>query len=265
MRYLSSLYKQQKPLTISSVFLTLIVTSLVLLAASSANAQATITNDRGAVNDRRIEVKEAMIAKRAELASTTAARREAFSLQRTERQSAFEERKASLEEKRAALASTTAARKAALAEKVQTRIIQIGEKASATLNRAINTLQNFSSDLRNRTNTVADNDIDVNPVLALLDEVDGLLSDAKIALDGIDINVQYVATSDNPRADWADARAQFTEVRDLLKQARDLLKEALAELKNVVRETGFGSGVSAAVRNDNANNTSTTSNDTTNN
>jgi len=66
-------------------------------------------------------------------------------------------------------------------------------------------------------------------------------------------DVEYAATSDDPRTDWQDTKAQFQEVRELVRTAHSLLREALAALKDAVAASDLERGVSEATsQNDNS-------------
>lgn len=276
---MKSIYKQHKPLSLSSGLWALFITALVLVMAASANAEdygTSATPNRPAIKKEEVKAAPAvrpsgMEQKRASsttdnrlanqpardpkmwaatMASSTAARRAEWETKRKAMEVKFEERKASLEERRAALASTTAARKAALAEKVQEHIKQAGERAEQVLTKAIGKIRELSSRLRARASELEGRGVDTTEVKALLTEVDETLVAAENALSGIEVNVEYTATSDNPKNAWVDARAQFKEVHELVKQAHGLLREALAALKAAVAEANLARGTSEAVRKD---------------
>lgn len=279
------IYKQ-KPLSLSSGLWALFVTALVLVMASSASAQNTepgtspnrpmlkreaveqapAVRPAGGMDQNRATTTNPMMANQAAreakmraMASSTAARKTEWEAKRKELEVKFEERKTDLAEKRAALASSTAARKAALAEKAQQHIKEAGERAEKILTKGIEKIRELSARLRARAASLADKGVDTTEVNALLDEVDETLKAAEEALADIEVNVEYTATSEQPKNAWVDAKAQFQEARELVRQAHGLLREALAALKEAVREEGLERGVSEAVRSDKPKATSTAS------
>lgn len=164
-----------------------------------------------------------------------------------ERRAAFEERRATLvedmntrraaiAEKRASIASSTMERRAALKEEVQTRIANRAGNLTEVVSNAIGRLENMSARLREHAGKIAERSVNVNEVIAILDEVDRLLVSAKETLDGVDINISYATTSETPKEDWTDAKEQFTAVRAILTEARELLQEALTALKASVKD-----------------------------
>src|SRR3989344_1273265 len=276
------MYKQQKPLSLSSSLWAGCITALVLVIASAANAQDTSTSSdatqpiikrdaveapraaraadaesRQAELDAKVaERKSAMEASRLEREEKMAARKTEMETKRAEWETKITDRKATIEQKRQEMASSTAARKAALEERVQKKIEQAGARVTEALNRAIVKIGELNARLQARADGLADRGVDTSEVNALLEETDSTLEAAKAALAGIDVNVEYAATSDDPRTDWQDTKAQFQEVRELIRTAHSLLREALAALKTAVSESNLERGVSEATRQNNTGSTS---------
>lgn len=278
------MYKQQKPLTITSGLIALFVTVLVLLVASYANAedtdtepvvplplrgevdtarearqavQATENTDIRARNEALAEERKAeMEQRRQELSSQMTKRKEAMEVKRAEFAEKLADRKIDLAEKRALLASSTALRRAALADTAQDRVRNIADRLTGVLDNAIQKLSQFSVRLRDRAEQLEDRKVDTAEVIFLLDEVDRLIATAKSSIDDIDTNIEFTVTSDQPREDWQDAKAQFQESQSILREAHQFLREAVEVLKQAVREAELERGVSPAVAQDKENNDS---------
>lgn len=278
------MYKQQKPLTISSGLWALFVTAVVLLVAASANAQT--SDDRGntsssaptnaEVMPKRDQVEsarevrpapattapvpglrpmpanatttrgETMEVRKAELATRAALMQE----KRATLEQKTAERKTLLEQRREAIASSTLARKASLAEQVQDKVRSMSLRVANQLSTAITKLEEVSDRLRTRANDLSSRGVDVTTVISTLDQANASLSAAKRALEGIDVNIEYTVSSERPTEIWTGTRAQFQEVHAMIKEVRELLREALAEMKEAVRAAGTDRGVSAAVQAD---------------
>lgn len=260
----SSMHKLQKSFPLSSLVWAAIVTAIVLALAASANAQeeAATTNIAPAPNEIRPLPAAAPLKANASLpspakrmnmvgvenatgtkplppelpaaASSMAAERlQAFEERRSVLMEKLEERREALAEKRALIASSTTARRALLKEEAQKRVIDRAGRLAGVMEGAIDRLTSMSARLRDHADKLAAESVDTTATIAILDEADRLLITAKEALEGVDTNVSYAASSASPQEDWSDAKEQFMEVRSVLEEVRQLLREALTSLKDM--------------------------------
>lgn len=222
------MYKQQKPLTVSSALLASLVTVLVLIAAATANAQ----NEDEATSEQeetRAASNSIMQAGRME--------------NRIDAQSKVAEIREELASKRAALASSTVERKAALTEQSQERISARVEKMIELLTTAIYKLRDFSQRIQDHASTLSDSGVDIGKTTTLLTAVDAALEEAVVALEDIDVNLEFALTSERPSDDWQDVKSQILLVRDQIREAHSLLREAMTELKEATTEGRQDNGI----------------------
>lgn len=160
-----------------------------------------------------------------------------LSSKRTEWTTALLERRDMLERKRAELASSTLARKAALNAEAQARMGQLAEKSASTLLGALTRIKNISSNLRDRAESMSSRGVDTTEAMVLLDQADDLISQAESSLSDIDINIEYALTSETPKETWADARIQFQTTAEIIRTIRPLLHEVVTALREAIRNT----------------------------
>lgn len=279
------MYKQQKPLTISSGLWALVVTVIVLLLAASANAQTGVDNGDTAVSPnkntdlmpKRNQVEPAREVRPASGApdapnriqnlTPRSAMPDGIILETADRAGLMEraaimqekratleqkttERRSLLEARREAIASSTVVRKAALERQAQERLRNMSLRVANQLTTAITKLQEVSDRLKSRANELKARGVETAVVDSLIKEIETSLEAAKLSLEGVDVNIEYTVTSERPVQNWAETRAQFQEVHEMIKTVRSLLRDALAELKQAVQNSNEGPGVSAAVRSD---------------
>ena len=140
-------------------------------------------------------------------------------------------RRTDLEAKRALIETRRAEGRVVLAEPIQARVTTIAESASVRLTATIDKLALIAVRLRVHALDLQARGVDVTAQLTALDTIETLFADARTALVGLDVEIEYVVTSDTPREDWAAARAQFATIGDTLKEAYGLLRETINALK----------------------------------
>lgn len=237
--------KLQRSFSVSSLVWAALVTAIVLTLAASANAQSderAITDDPARPVLTPLQVQERTVPDEPRTIIDTAPsdidRGAGMSAQPDDRRAAvlneIESRRAAIETKRAELASQGAARVSALREETRVRVASQTSRLTNVLELGINRLQSASNRLRQRANELRDRGVDVSAAVSTLNEADRLLSSAKDALYGIDVNVSYATLSETPREDWQSAREQFLAVTRLLTEARTLLGQAINELRRAV-------------------------------
>lgn len=260
------MHRQQKTFTPSSLVLPLLVTALVIFLASSANAQnaepvtelppsldslaaprearlapdtsttntSTVPPERNATlrMEANVEADDSTSNTRAVVNANL---RADLSAKRAEWASASQERQQMLAEKRAALASSSMERKAALNAAAQERMLRLAENSTAVLTRAIERMKNISSNLRERAEDMSSRGVNTIDAIALLDQVDDLVSQAETSLSGIDVNIEYSLTAENPKEAWVDARGQFQATTEIIRTIRPLLQEVVSTLRAAIK------------------------------
>ncbi|MEX0918089.1 MAG: hypothetical protein WDZ93_02945 [Candidatus Paceibacterota bacterium] len=216
-------FKQLKITFTTISLLVLLVVSFILFVAQIALAQSpdvrtgvetrqtttTGTSSRPMLSERRAAfqtLRESFAAAQADHRAT-----------RAERIAEIQERRA---ENRAALTAAAQSRINTLADTAADRLIAEAEKLAAIVDR----MQTYAE-------TLSGQGVDVAAEVAALESVDALLEDALAALRGIDIDIEYIVTSDKPMTDWSEVRAQFVRIKDVLIEARQLLRETVVALK----------------------------------
>lgn len=160
------------------------------------------------------------------------------------------ERTEMITEKRAEIQTRIAEKRAALSSQMQERMKMLSGNVKERISKTISRLQDLADRLDVRMAALEERGVDTTDAEATLEEARAKLEEALAALADIDIDVEYAATSETPKEDWAAARAQFATVHGLIKEAHALLRTSVAELKSAVQEADLGQGVSAAVSND---------------
>lgn len=198
--------------------LVLLCISLALVAAQMAFAQteATSTETDSPAPEHEADLADRRAALEARM-EQLAARREATAARR-------EEMRAKIDERRSAEA-------AELEELAQQRITTIANRATNELLAVVAKFEDISERLRASADARSPEDIGANAALVSLDTADGITVEARKALSDIDIAVEFVVTSDTPRADWQEVKAEYLAIRDLLAEARGQLASAIEELK----------------------------------
>lgn len=160
------------------------------------------------------------------------------------------ERAGMIEEKRTEIQARIAEKRAALSGQMQERMKMLSGNVKERITKTISRLQDLADRLDVRMATLEERGVDTTEAEAALEEARAKLEEALAALAGIDTDVEYAATSETPKEDWAGARAQFAAVHTLIKEAHALLRTSVAALKEAVMEAGLERGASAAVSND---------------
>lgn len=263
--------RQQKTFTPASFILPLAVTALVIFLASTANAQdasaplpdlpAPIVQEPPTLkpilaphNDsaqmpkpedvsKRTTVNASLSAEATVTSSTSASTTTDtsvktsadFNTMRAAWAKSVTERQIMLERKRAELASSTVERKAALNSAAQERIKQRTGKLTSVLSEALARMKGFSSNLHDRAESISSRGADTTEAIALLDQVDTLITQAETSLSGIDVNIEYTLTSESPRENWIDTKAQFQTTAEIIRAIRPLLRDVVDSLKGSVK------------------------------
>lgn len=148
---------------------------------------------------------------------------------------ALAERSEMLERKRSELASTTLARRAAFSDKAQERVRQMAQVSTNRLTEFLSRIKNFSSNLRDKSESLSLRGVDVSEATLLLDQVDELIRQAEASLSGIDINIEYTLTSENPLENWMDAKTQLQTTAEIIRTIRPLLQETVVTLREAIK------------------------------
>jgi len=152
------------------------------------------------------------------------------------KRAALEERRTDATEHRAALSDARQTRLATFIKNFQDRVLDATEK-----------LWDIHDRIETRAQELALRGVDVAITTEKLREAEAKLTEVTELLAGIDTNVEYALTSDEPKTDLAELRTLFGTIRDLLKETRELLREAVAALKDAVVDASLGRGASDAV------------------
>lgn len=270
------MHRQQKTLTPSSLILPLAITALVIFLASSANAQNTApaselppspadsvmlrearlaptssTNNASPEapmspqNDNTILRTNVNVEVDASVSNTRVVAnqnlRADLSENRAKWANASVERRAMLERKRAEIASSTLERKAALDSAAQERTRQLSQSLTAILSGAITRMENISSNLRVRAEVVSSQGADTAETVLLLNQIDDLIDQAESSLSGIDVNIEYTVTSEDPKKNWLETKEQFQITAEIIRTIRPLLQEIIATLRGTIQSASDSS------------------------
>ena len=205
--------------------LALLVVSLVLFIAQIAFAQTPATST--SVAPMPIETRTAVSVEQAATATVP----ETLTTQENLGTTTTDLRRADIAEKRALIETRRAEGRAILAETTQTRVTTIAGAAAARLTATIDKLALIAVRLRVYALDLQARGVDVTAELTALSTIETLFADARSSLEDIDVEIEFVVTSDTPRDDWAAARAQFAAISDTLKEAYELLRETITALK----------------------------------
>lgn len=241
---LQRMYKQQKPLTLSSGLIALVLTAIVLAIASSANAQqedaATTSGPRAP--ERRAEVESQIMTLQAAatssafssvsstLAATTTAEA-TWAEKRAAWQEVLNQRQAELARKRAELASTTAPRHSILSQRAITAITESSSRIAQQVSESILRLRNASEGMRGQVEDLRHRGLSVDSIVADIDQAGDLLAAAEQTLQGIDIDMAYALTSADPRAEWQNTKATLRLVNNAVQEASVLLLQGAAKMR----------------------------------
>lgn len=171
-------------------------------------------------------------------AANLEARNAAMEDKRAELEALRTERMKEIETKRTEIQVRMEERRAALSSQMQERIRSLADNLTERLLNVITKLRDIITRFESRMLKLEERGVDTDAAQALIDAANQKLSEATVLLEGIDTDVEYVVTSDNPRADWGGAKETFREVHGLIKEARDLLRQALQALKDAIEAAG---------------------------
>lgn len=169
------------------------------------------------------------------LSDRMAARKARMEERKAEMEARIEERKNRLEAKRAELQQRQEDRQQLLSERMQNRINTVSDNVTGLLERAIERLSGIIDRIENRAAELETDGVDTGDAMDILDEAKTKLNEASALLEGIDVDVDYIYSSDEPRTAWTELRDLFKEIHDMLREVRSLLKDAVAALKKAVR------------------------------
>tara|TARA_B100000508_G_scaffold134553_1_gene125396 strand:- start:429 stop:1169 length:741 start_codon:yes stop_codon:yes gene_type:complete len=205
----------------------------------------------------------AAVALAQETNTTAAEQMEATRVQMQEQQQAIQERQQeaqeNMETRRAEIASTSAAkregmqervdeRRAQLQERAQTRITNLAANVSNRMDAMIERLQNIIDRIDSRIDKLQENNVDTSDAEASLASAQLSVDAAAAEIANIDSLVAEVAGSEDVRAAWATLKLQYQTIKDYLKTGHTELRNTVASLKAAAREASAGNGVSDAVR-----------------
>lgn len=203
------------------LYIALAIIGMCLAGASIVLAQEPTTDDVRSVQAR-------------PAAMDIEARQNAIDQKRAQFEALRMERMKEIETKRTEMKLRAEERRAALSVQAQQRITALGSSIANRLESAIATMQGIVTRFESRIATLQERGVNVDEAATLVAEAKQLLSEAKLLLDGIDTDVEYVITSDTPRADWTETKETLREIHALIKDARELLRQAIASLKEAV-------------------------------
>jgi len=198
--------------------------------------QAEAKEKRENFEDNKQEQKEEFIETRTELREELEGNREEFQAQ-------SEERKEEMREK-------IEVRKEALQERTQERIANLAANVSNRMEAAIARIQQIINRFQARMDALAERGVDVTAAQEALDEAQGHLNDASVAIANIDSVVAEVIGSESPREAWGSAKETYGAIKADIKAAHTSLRSALALLKETVTDGGLAPGTSSAVADD---------------
>lgn len=227
------MYKQQKPISLSSTVWALIVTALVLLIAASAHAQTPAPmNDPMPMPNATADAAGSSTIPNPPIPATSTAPAEngpatnvtANGVADTY-QAAIAARRAALETKRVMLESASSTRRAVLTAATQTAIQNGVAAITVTLNQAVGRLREALEHLQSKTGELSAGQ-NSPAISSSLQSASSYLALAEEALGDADLNARYAATSDQPMIDWMDVRQQLTDVRALIQESQRSLRAA---------------------------------------
>ena len=225
--------KSFKQLKLTFTFLSLLallIISLVLFIAQIAFAKTTTT----AIEPTPLETRTAISVEQQPATGTQTT----VVADQTQATSTLEMRRARIAtmlearaEKRSVIETRRTEGSAVLAAAVQERVSMIADNAVLRLTETIDKLALIAVRLRVHALDLESRGVDVTAELSALASVEALFADARSVLAGIDVDIEYVVTSETPRAEWTEARVQFATIRDILTEAHTLLRETVTALK----------------------------------
>jgi hypothetical protein len=121
--------------------------------------------------------------------------------------------------------------KAKLTERVRNRVQTVAQNITHRLERRIARLEEFAVHLEELADKFEAKGADVVEARVKVDEAKNYLSIARTDLDLVDVQLDQLLTSEDPRADYEEFKSAVRTVRDDLQAARKALVEAVSLLK----------------------------------
>jgi len=221
------MYKKQKPLTVSSGILSLLLTALVWFIAAGANAQTEepiMTTQSASSSD---------ITTTTDLSNTPLPAVITLPIKLSNWQTAVNNREIEINRKRTELASTSIVRTPLISEQSMTIIAPKISQDVQVLNDSITSLNNIRTTLANHLQDLNNSGVDTNVENQHLDEVGQLLTAASTQLQNIDINIRYFVTSPDPKTDWIDVKQQLTTTVDILTDTKVELTKSIVAIRQL--------------------------------
>lgn len=238
------MYKQQKPLTIQSGIIALILTAVVLGIAATTNAQTTTEAGTQAPERREaLDSPNSPVVLQASSSSSTSTPTNNMSRGEILNERLMN-RQAELARKQAELSSTTAARKSILSERAQMNIIQLSSRAIQRLSETISRLRSVSTEIRSKVSILDNQGETIDPIIILLDRANENLTFVERSLQNIDVDISYFISSATPKSEWQNTRETLSSIFQELTETSSLLRQATFELRNVVKSSSSTTTVS---------------------
>ena len=137
-------------------------------------------------------------------------------------------------------------RREAFEARVQDRIINLGSNVHNRLIAAHERMLNIIGRLETRIQKLKTLGVDTASAEAKLLEAKNTLAEARTELTNIG-SLEYVVRGDTPKESFAIVRGHFRAGQEKIRTVHSLLRETVTLLKDAVRATGAGNGVSHAV------------------
>lgn len=216
------MYKQQKPLTVSSGILSLLITALVLAIAASANAQTSSTPLPATSTN-------------TSLTSTTTAT-STQTATTTSLEARLSAQKSDLERKQVELSSSTLVRKGILNEAKQAQVTELVGQYVTSISETILRLRNFSNRLEVEVADFSEQNTNVSTVANKINNANYLIREAETSLKDVNLNIQYTVTSATPQTDWIPLKSQLQLTNLFIRNAHVELNGILSNLREVDEE-----------------------------
>ena len=143
-------------------------------------------------------------------------------------------------------------RKGGLSEGLQNRIINLSSNVESRFKAVIERFENIANRLESRIEKLKTSGVETSASEATLVEVRDSLSSIRGMIEDVSGEATTIGAADNPREAFRLLRAKYLAIGSSLRESHRLLRVILAELKDAVRESEIGNGVSSAVQNENA-------------
>lgn len=216
------MYKQQKPLTVSSGILSLLITALVLAIAASANAQTSSTPLPATSTN-------------TSLTSTTTAT-STQTATTTSLEARLSAQKSDLERKQVELSSSTLVRKGILNEAKQAQVTELVGQYVTSISETILRLRNFSNRLEVEVADFSEQNTNVSTVANRINNANYLIREAETSLKDVNLNIRYTVTSATPQTDWTALKSQLQLTNLFIRNAHGELNGILSNLREVDEE-----------------------------